>query len=674
MADSDVNIVGLDGVAPPLWATEQTLQDMLEKIETLVSISTQQKRDLKGVITGAGKAGTGKTDPKKLDNLFSSLSSGLKDSAKGAADSAAGFDNLPGPLSKFGKAIKKTTGATKLAAIGIGIIANQAGKAIATIKESVNTLRDLSDSGIRLHGGFMEVQKGLAQTGMTIGEFGEMTSKYAQVINRQGFKAISNLAQAVDNAESGFEKWGLTTVEGTEIAAELIDQQRRAGVFEQINEQRQKTLITDVMDRLTKYSKVLNVSREAMMQSRKAILDDSQVRFRMSQMDAKEREKVRKGLSSMSDATTGLGEDFAWVQQLLKETAVEGINVQSEQWQALAGAGFIEVANDLGRLGDALGEGEETTLEEIALKLRAATSSKEFMEAMFMAKGASREWAEKLGAASLSAEEALSQLKRNRESGDETFQTSVDHNVQQLTRLQDSIAQWQATAEYLRTTIFMELIGGTGKNAIELAIKGIDAMRDKMFEFAESGATAKFREWVIENPVAAGGALVAAFVALKVSTLAVSASVAKMGPGLLKFGRGLGAAGAVMAAGAAGYAVGTGINNYLGRIWGDDRQLSTMLLDSTSSFNNYDPNATTLSPEAKRMADQARERRAERAAKAQAATPATTTSSSQPATPAEPTMSAVDVAKLSQAEQTNHYLSELLRVNKKTGRAIAGEL
>ena len=147
MADSDVNIVGLDGAIPPMWATEKTLDQMLSQIEKLVTITEAQKKDLSKAIKSGASGGGSKADEqkrqketKKAANLLGNLSEGLKDSTKSVLESAAGFDNLPGPMSKFGKALKETSGATKIAALGIGIIGNQVGKAISTIKESVNSL------------------------------------------------------------------------------------------------------------------------------------------------------------------------------------------------------------------------------------------------------------------------------------------------------------------------------------------------------------------------------------------------------------------------------------------------------------------------------------------------------------------------------------------------------
>lgn len=689
MADQDVNIIGFDGQTPPLWATEQTLEAMLEKIEDLVKIGEGQKRDLKDAIRGGGGKGGGKTDPKKMDNLFDGMSKSLKSSASAAAESAAGFDKLPGPMGKFLKGLKKTNPAMASLAIGVGIIGNQIGKAISSVKESVSTLRDLSDGGIRLEGSFMEMQRGLAESGMTIAEFGEITSKYANVINKHGFPAVSRLAESVNEASNGFSKWGLKLSEGTEIAADLIDQQRRGGLFEAINTQRQTKHIETVMDRLTAYSKVLNISRKEMLDSTRDMMKDKEYQFRISQMGAQEREEFNKGMMSVKQAATAMGEEFDPFMQVIKETAVQKIDAQSPAYVRLLQTGQTELAAFLSSIGNAAARGEEYTLQQIGEGIKEAQARQALNEAMFQAQGENKEVAMEVTAAGLAYERALDQIKTNAERGGKEHQESVDENVQLMTELDTSLSVLQASIEYTRVHGFMALMGDGAESGIRAAIKGIDAMTDSLMRFNDSGLMEEAGSWLRDHWK---GALVAGGIAV----MAFSKVLGMAGTGLTSIlskitAKGLRTAGAVGAAvygiNQAYQAITTGKSDVSEFINSTDIGVSAMsglgsAMQHTMAFLGNDAAQANIdmmngsgvidhnSPEQKAI----RQARRDAHAKAQADKSPETISTEVPSTPAAPSMSPTDVAKLDAAGQTNYYLSEILKANKKTGRMLAGEI
>ena len=81
-----------------------------------------------------------------------------------------------------------------------------------------------------------------------------------------------------------------------------------------------------------------------------------------------------------------------------------------------------------------------------------------------------------------------------------------------------------------------------------------------------------------------------------------------------------------------------------------------------------------MSPEAERTAAQARKRRAERTAAAQSSDASTSAAATSDTTPVEAGMSEADLAKLSQGERTNYYLSELLKSNRKLARNLSGDV
>jgi hypothetical protein len=705
VADQDVNIVGVNGQQVPEWATEQTLENILDQVSDLVKITKQQrdvlKKGIKSGGTGSSPSGGESKEEKEKNKKTKEASNLLGQLSTDLAETHSGFEKLPRPMKKYLDNLKKTNKTGFLMIAGFGAIINQATKAAVSMGEQVSTLRDLASSGVQLEGSFMEMSRGLAEVGMTVAEFGEMTGKYSRVIGMQGFQAVSRLSSAVNEAEGGFAKWGMTQKEGIEIAAELLDQQRRAGIFRNINEQREGKRIEDVMNRLTAYSKVLNVSREEMLENRKALMNDAEVRFRMSQMTEEERVRMQRGLGGTFDALSALGDDFDWVANLMKEAAVFQINEQSAAWQELASAGLTPLANELADLADqAKDTGVPLAMEDILAVINKYGGDKGLLESLFQStSGAAREYATKLGNASITAEEAEDQIARNRERRTEAEDQAVDANVQRMTALQNELNQFTAAIEHVRNKLFYDLIGAEAGKGITGVTEALDSMTKKLLEFSDSNAVSNFRTQVLENPVLAVGGLIAAFAALKAASLATSAAMTKLGPGmaglLTKLGRGLGVVGAAGAAGAAGYAVGTLINK-LPEIFGFD-SISTNIVDGLDRLMGNtgeehvgalpmqdgvvtDAYLESMSPDQRQMVLRARERRAARArddaAAAQesnaTASPASTTDSST-AEAATPTMSPAEIASLSVGERQAYLLAELLRTNKRIARGITGD-
>ena len=701
MADSDVNIVGLDGVAPPMWATEQTLSEMLSAIESLVDITGKQKTAIKDALKngggsgGSGGSGGGDKKKKEAENLLGALSSSLKSATGDVTDTAAGFSKLPAPMEKFAKGLKKTNVATYAMIAGIGMVANQATKAVVSIGEQVSTLRDLSDSGIQLEGSFMEMSRGLAEVGMTIERFGEVSSKYARVMSMQGFKALSELSSQVNETTNGFAKWGMTQDEGIEIAAELLDQQRRAGIFRDIDNQRESKRIGDVMDRLTEYSKVLNVSRETMLASRKEMMSDAEVRFRTSQMTEAQRAKFESGLGGTATALSGLGEDFDWVAQLMKEAAVNQINEQSAAWQDLARAGFTPLANDLAALGDVAAEtGVPVAMEDLLSVMKKYGNNKEFLESMFMAGGASKDYAIKIANATLTTEEAEDMKRRLAEKGASMEADAVDKNVQTMTALQNEINQFTAAIEHIRVKAFMDLVGDGAEGGIKGVTAALDKLTKKMLKFSDGDSIKNFGDFVKNNWVEIGAGIIGVMALWKTAMAGAGAEVTGFSGALKNMGKGMGRFAAAGAVFTASYmltdyllneklGLSTKIGDAIDWVTGKDQNVNEVRTGYVSQRDGkYKQDISHLSPDQQEAVKKARQRRAEADRKAEAAEKASnaasatatqSTTEGQTAEAATPTMSDADIAKLSVSERQAYLLAELLRTNKRIARGITGD-
>lgn len=701
MADQDVNIVGVNGQQVPEWATEQTLESMLDQVSELVKITKQQRDVLKkGIKSGGSGGGSGSEskEEKEKNKKTKEATNLLGDLTTELAETHAGFSQLPRPMKKYLDNLKKTNKVGFAMIAGFGMLVNQATKAVVSIGEQVSTLRDLADSGVQLQGSFMEMSRGLAEVGMTVAEFGEMAGKYSRVMGMQGFTAITQLSSAVNAAEGGFSKWGMTQKEGIEVAAEMLDQQRRAGLFRTINEQRESNRIAEVMDRLTAYSKVLNISREAMLEQRKEMMNDAEVRFRMSQMTEEQRANMEKGLGGTATALAALGSDFDWVANLLKESAVYQINEQSAAWQELAAAGFTPLANDLAALGDAAARGEEVTMEMVEATLRKYGQDKDFLESMFMAGGAAREYAMKIANASLTAEEAADMRKRLEDRGMSDTADAVDANVQTMTAFQQEINQFVAAIEHIRVKSFMDLIGAEAEGGLKGATAALDSLTKKMLEFSDGPYLKNLRDFIVENPWKTAGLAIVGMIAAagtwSLVTTGVTAAITALGPAVAALAPVIGT---VVAAGATFVAVykgmnwllndvmglSTGIGDLIDRAMGRNQDVNAPITGSRNANGEWEADISNLSPDQQEVVRRARERRrqnrerqaSERAATEAAnatATPDSVTESSTTEA-ATPSMSPAEIASLSVGERQAYLLGELLRVNKRMARGITGD-
>ncbi len=676
---SEVIITGLKGV--PEWAKESTVLEMLRQITNLVELTSEQKKDIRSSLDQARKTGKiTKDQARKISggdsNMLGALTTGLKDTATGAVESAAGLDKLPGPLKKFGASIKNASTFTKTFALSVGFIGNQIGKAIATVRENVSVLRDLSDSGIQMQGSFLEVQKNLAATGMTLAEFGEMASKYSRVLGVNGFNAITKLTKSVNAADKGFATYGLTTAEATEFTAEFLEQQRMAGIFGGIQRRGQAQALKENIERLTAYSKILNVSRKQMMETTKSMLDREDLQRKFFTMEVEDRVKAQDAFKTTIQGFASFGPAGDKFAEMLTDMAAAPVAENSEAFKRLAAAS-PQLAKDMAALSRSMMDGNSASREEITAMLKRAGANKQLIDRLALAGGELEQMVNIIASVNLAIEEGGKKETKLREDYEkerqegfegtfEKFLSTVDKNVKTATALDDAMAKFQATIEYTRVKAFVDLLGGEGTKAIDLAIKAIDAMTAKMMKFNEGDMMANAGKWIHDN---LGLALLAAGVALTAfsgivsgvgiilggfglglkGTLGIFGKLTKLGPSIGLPGKGLagaarfaGGAAAVGAAGYLGYKAG-------GLIY--EKFLQDKF--APSSFKDYDPNSKILSPEQQDQFKKNQELKAAMKARQKVAGRITTTPTKQSAIQTTPDQTPdIETAKLSAAERT----------------------
>lgn len=497
MVDQDVRIteVGLD--SDSMWATEKTLEALLETIIKLSDVSADQKKELeKGFKDMAETGKVTRNNLKKTTskagggNMFGDASSGLAGFTSGVVGAADDLDDLgSGPIKKFGKGLVGMT--KKMGAMGIvaGAIMNQIGAAISTIKETVDAMRQLNSVGVTIEGDFMAFQEMLQTSTTTIEELAGITSKYARTVGNVGLRSLVNMTAAAENSTFAFKNYGLRLAEATEWQAEMLEADRLGGLIKKRDTAEQSLMLAENVKTLSAYSKILNVSREDMIKQRIALKSRADVQRRFNSMDDKSRIAANASFDQFSDLMTALG-DADGLTDMMTTIIADPAAVYSEAFTQLAGTA-PEVAQAALDLREKIIAGEDIGPKDVIDRMlgpldEASKSGQIEMVSMNDALGETanllggpvlnsmRNWTERLApllAEGLTQEEAIQKLGE-----------STNASVQKATEAQTELDRFAATVKNARVKVFDNLLGQEASSIMDSAIGGLRIASEKIDE------------------------------------------------------------------------------------------------------------------------------------------------------------------------------------------------
>jgi len=482
------------------WASEKTLADLLDTIKDLVGTSEEQKKLLQrqatemkntGKVSSGGAAGSPK-GAKEVQSATKIMTTGLKESGQSALESAAGFDELnSGPLKSFGKSLKNASPAFKGMLVGVGLVAGAIGKYIKSVNQSVTVLRGLADSGVGFSGSFVEVSGALATTGLTLEHFGEMADKYARVMGQNGLQGLLNLTTATEDAAGGFSRFGLTTAEATEYAAEYLDQQRMAGVFGKANDANQAAALQKNIERLTSYSKVLNVSRKDLQDASREMLSNADLQAELFSMAPKERAAAQAAFTETAQSFAAMGPAGLEMGKLFTDIAASPVAEASDGFQQLANAGLGDLAARMVKLAEANKAGEGASVEQLMAMANLTQAEKDQLAALRLAGGEIKNTAVMVSSFGQAQAEAVVSMEEHRKKAKEQgksmeeYMKTVDDNAAAQAHLQDELSKFEATAEYGMVKAFSTLLGGKGTEAVNMAADALGVLNDKARTFID---------------------------------------------------------------------------------------------------------------------------------------------------------------------------------------------
>lgn len=466
------------------WASEKTLIDLLDTIKDLAGTSEEQKKILQRQVTEikkTGKATSGGAGGKKDVKLSKELTSGLKKAGSEALDTAAGFDKLSGgPLKDFGKSLKKSSTSMK---IGLGVMGGMfglIGKGIAIYKDNLSVVTGLSDKGLILEEGYLGINRSLAMTGMSLEQFSEFTNKYTRLVGQNGMKALNNFTKEAGAAAGGFHTFGLTTADATEYAAEYLDQQRMAGVFQTALDRKESAALVQNIEDMTRYSKVLNVSRGDLEAASRTMMTNADLQAELFSIeDPDVRKKAQEALRMSALQLASMGEEGQKVSEYLTDIAASPNPYGSASYIQLVENGQTELANSLVNMSNANKSGVSQTLEQTQAMLALTDEQIRNNAALRLNNGAMRDEAVLRTNLGKNAAEAQLQLAENRRKfeeengklGEEAFLKwlgQADESAKGAAALEDGVNKVKATMDRFiiegLTAATKALIGEDGMN------------------------------------------------------------------------------------------------------------------------------------------------------------------------------------------------------------------
>jgi len=379
VVDQDVRISEVELDHDSMWARDSTLEKLLVYMEKIADLSESQKKELEDGFADMAKTGKVTTDNLKKqatkgggaggNNLFADATSGLANFSGGVVDAADDLDDLgSGPLKKFGKGLVGMT--KKMGAMGVvaGAIMNQIGAAIATIKDTVDAMRQLNSVGVTIEGDFMAFQEHLQTSNMTIEQLSEITGQYARTVSNVGIKSLVDMTAAAEQSGFAFKDYGLLLSEATDFQAQMLESQRLGGLFRMQDERAQSLALADNVKTLTAYSKILNVSREDMLKNTLELKSRADVQRRFNSMDDESRRAANASFDQFSYIMQALGPEASGLTDMITTMIADPAAVNSEAFKQLAAAS-PEVSEAMLDLRAKIEAGEEITQADIIERL-----------------------------------------------------------------------------------------------------------------------------------------------------------------------------------------------------------------------------------------------------------------------------------------------------------------
>lgn len=287
----NVNIVGVGGKTPPMWATEKTQAELLDVMEkVLKSVDPKYKskenkdkaktesdyikrlseaaKSSKDYVEHSQKAG-------KTQEGISKASEVLKKSFEGTKKELLKNGGL---LGNFNKGIKGLTNPVFLLSGLFGAAVEGIVMFKDIILESAEINRQLYDTGVTLQGGLFDLRLAAASATLSLGDFSQLVMESSRVVSSFGDDGVMVFANAIESVRKltrAQSQYGLTTVELAGYTSDYLEILRVQGTLHQLERAQRNVQTQEFLRNITMYSQVLGVSRKEIVDSMKQSSEDT---------------------------------------------------------------------------------------------------------------------------------------------------------------------------------------------------------------------------------------------------------------------------------------------------------------------------------------------------------------------------------------------------------------
>lgn len=514
MAD-DVNIVGIDQL--PAWATEKTMlrvlevlsrngvadqktEENLEKAVNNLSNNTKEAAEALAEIAqdskdkgedDTGPTGGGGEDTKKSIGIFRSsirgLSSDMADLGGGLFKSITGFESSSRHLYGFNSAVKGMTKSGGLfakvlggAAVGaVGLFASSLGMFIKVMMDSANVILRMNEVGLRQITSAEMLTKNLSELGMTSADFQKIMVDYSTAMGTFGMGALADLVGRSSEVNRELSKFGLTTADASQFAAEYLEQQRLSGIFDRMEDTQRRKRVLDNIKQLSAFSSILNVSRQEIAKAQTEMLRQDRIRAVLLGATAgREREQLSESIRDVTGFFAAFGKSGKAVNDMFADmvSVADPAMALENYGVALAAAPeamsyFMETvrkinANDLGE--------DEGIRRSARFNMMLAENADRLS---YMARITKDQATRALADQALAQEEFVSKLREDGKTTEDIIEI-LEERAEMESTLGQSAAQFNDAMNFVRRSVeriiigFFNAFGGAeeGKNGLEATL------------------------------------------------------------------------------------------------------------------------------------------------------------------------------------------------------------
>jgi hypothetical protein len=396
---NDVTIVDF-GQNVPQWATEKTLDDIRNIFHKSYGLDKERTDTLDNVFDEMQKTRT--ITDRYLKSINKALKGGDVDrtfertkkaeinSVREATNATGSFNRgiltagtgMQGFHKHVGLAGAALAAFKSTALVAIYPLQRIIRNIIGNVRDTVGAFGEYHKVGIVYNKGVLEHVESLAKLGMTHKDMTEIVQKHARTISLVSVPAFMSLGNTLNNQRENLYQLGLTTKDATKFMAEHFEKQRLMGIFEFQDAQSMSGAVMDTMKSLTAYTRIMNRSREEIIESQRQMLGRADIQRMIASMEPEAAKGMRRSWDTLSGVLGALPEkEGANIREWMADMVASPIITASKSFIQLSGDGQVEMATMIADMAQRVQTGQVsvkdslTFLDRIAESTRASSQS-----------------------------------------------------------------------------------------------------------------------------------------------------------------------------------------------------------------------------------------------------------------------------------------------------------